>query len=353
MTDTQKNSIKASQEITLKDVFTSISKWIKYFRSKWVLLLVVSLVGVMIGYCYSKYSKIEYQAKTSLIVDDNSQSQSDLGILGALVGGTEANPGLFSGDNLMWLYTSDNMLQKTLLTQDTATGKLLLNKFIAIDKKIKKIISKTKTKTFYDNVMFEELDQKQMYVISTCCNLIRNKYLKVDKEKNAASIISVTIISSGESFSKLFCDYLVSNVNSFYISTKTQKTLDQIKVLERKVQEYDRDINRNMYEAAGAIQSIPNPNQNLQVIKVEPQRRNIDVQVNSTLYSQMVLQLEASKVALSKETPILQIIDKSQYPLLRVKPSLILWIFVLGIGMPIVTIGILFIKKYYKDIINM
>lgn len=349
------NDIKnVEAEVSLKEVLISINKWVIYFLSKWKLLSLLLIIGALFGLCYSILTPLQYQAKSTFIVDDHNQSNTDIGVLGVLGLGGSENPGLFSGDNLIWLYSSKNMLEQTLLSKGDTSLKdsLLIDRFINIDNDIKKLAREIHSDYITKNSTLQNLNRKQKTVLKAAVNNITKNYLVVKNEDKSTSIISVIFTSKDENFSRDFVNNLVRNVNSFYINTKTKKTSDQIEILEKKVVEYNNDINRNMYQAASAIQAIPNPNPNLQTIKVEPQRKSVDIQINSTLYSQIVAQLEAAKISLAKETPIIEIIDKPDFPLTIIQHSKFKCSVIGGIVALIVTLIILFLKKLYNDTVN-
>ena len=50
-------------------------------------------------------------------------------------------------------------------------------------------------------------------------------------------------------------------------------------------------------------------------------RRQIDVQANTAILTNLVVQLELAKITLRKETPLIQLIDKPILPLLKERVS--------------------------------
>ncbi len=79
----------------------------------------------------------------------------------------------------------------------------------------------------------------------------------------------------------------------------------------------------SMYQATRAIDAVPNANPMQQVLRVEPQRKQIDVQISSAIYTEIMKNLETSKFTLAKATPIIQVIEAPALPLSVVKPPLI------------------------------
>lgn len=338
------------EEVTIRDIFISIRKWIRFFRRKWMYILIAFIVGGSIGFLFVKLSKTKYIATTTFIVDAPGGDVQTPSVLGSILGPGSSNPGLFAGDNLKWLYTSPSMLEKALLTPvPEKNNQLLVNWLIEIDEKLKESVKKVKVARFGSAVSPENMTLQQRAILKSAVGRLRKDYISVGNIESTTGVISVTVTSLNEHFSKELSDVLVNTVNSFYIATKTKKTAEQVASLEKKVAEYDRDINRSMYRAASAVESIPNANPNLQTIAVAPQREGVDIQVNSTLYSQMVAQLEAAKVALSKETPIIQIIDAPSYPLSGSKPSLMTYAGGGAILASVLVMMVLFGIRFYKE----
>src|SRR5690606_21504346 len=145
--------------------------------------------------------------------------------------------GLFTGTSLMWLYTSRPILRKTLMTQTDSLGKnkLLIDWFIEIDDDLRELYDDIKqnnpsftftTTPSQDSTLYIQ----QNRILAKASDLIKNKYLTINSDPDATSIITVTFTSSNELFSKLFIEQLVNNVSTSYIESKTQRTLDQVRL---------------------------------------------------------------------------------------------------------------------------
>jgi uncharacterized protein involved in exopolysaccharide biosynthesis len=108
---------------------------------------------------------------------------------------------------------------------------------------------------------------------------------------------------------------LVNAVSQFYVETKTKRTISNLAILQ-----YQADSVRNQLSIAisGVAQSnddIPNLNAARQVLRSSGQQRQIDVQANTAILTELIKNLQLSKLALRKETPLIQVIDKPILPL--------------------------------------
>src|SRR5690606_8714171 len=95
------------------------------------------IFGGIIGLIYSVIKEPVYTAETTFVLEEGNASAGVLGQLGGLAGlaGIDLNGsggGLFQGDNIMELYRSRNMIERTLLSYVKIEGKdkLLLEQYI-------------------------------------------------------------------------------------------------------------------------------------------------------------------------------------------------------------------------------
>src|SRR5206468_630735 len=76
-----------------------------------------------------------------------------------------------------------------------------------------------------------------------------------------------------------------------------------------------RVINESIGGVASSLDAAPNANPQLLSLRVPSQRKQIDVQASVAVYSEIVKNLEISKLSLRKETPLIQVIDAPVLPL--------------------------------------
>jgi uncharacterized protein involved in exopolysaccharide biosynthesis len=135
---------------------------------------------------------------------------------------------------------------------------------------------------------------------------------KVDKK---LSILKVAVQSEDEIFSKAFTEALVSEVSQFYVETKTKKSKANVAILQFQADSIRNQLNRAISGVAQSNDAIPNLNAARQILRSSTQQRQIDVQANTAILTELVKNLELSKLSLRKETPLIQVIDKPILPL--------------------------------------
>ncbi|HET8573169.1 MAG TPA: hypothetical protein VFL76_04790 [Edaphocola sp.] len=361
--DTDKPSGPSHDDVSLKDVLLSVREWLHYLLLQWKILAIALLVGGLAGIAYSYFSPRKYVAKTTFVLDDDSQNGQALGALAGLsnvLGGGSGDGSLFSGDNIIWLYTSDRMLGKTLLDTVSKDGKkiILVNWLLQIDGNLQDADNKLREGDkgyhgFPDKVLNRpQLSRAQGQLLSIAISQIRSKYIQVSNENNTVGIVGVTFVSRDELFSFAFANKIVALVNDFYINTKTKKEQEQVAVLQKKVDEFNRNMGTSMRHAANAADAVPNANPMLRALQVKPQREIVDVQVNSAIYTTMVQQLEMAKVALAKETPLIQVVDAPALPLGVIHWGYVKAVCLFGIIFVILALMLLICRRVYRNVLE-
>ena len=88
-----------------------------------------------------------------------------------------------------------------------------------------------------------------------------------------------------------------------------------VDILQRQADSIRAELNSAITGVAAASDNVYNLNPAFNVKKTPSTRRQIDVQANTAILTQLVANLELSKVSLRKETPLIQVIDRPILPL--------------------------------------
>lgn len=346
----------SNKEFSLGDIFLSLQKWAKYLQSKWKIIFMYAALGAVIGSTISLFSKPKFVAESNIVLESGSIQAAGLGAAFGL--GGESSTGLFSSvNNILWLYKSNNMLSKALLSEVNFEGgrhALLIEEFRRTSKEVQKRVKKNPD---WSNIMFNKDDslfnRKQASYLKMCVSVIKNEYLEINPVEKTDNVINVKVTAEDELFAFQFAEEIVKIVNDFYIETKTQKSLLNVKRLSNKADSMERTMNVSMISTASSVDRTPYANPNLSVLRVEAQKGNIDVQANTAMYLQVIQNLEAAKIELAKETPIIEIVDEPILPLAKNKLSLII---ASGVGLILglfLSLGCIIILKLYRDAVKM
>ena len=127
-------------EISLKELIFKLIEWYRFLLSKWKVILIAGIIGGVLGLTYTLIKKPIYVAETTFVLEEG-ESSGGLGqyaglasMVGIDLGG--GGGGVFEGDNILELYKSRRMIEKTLLTKDTFNNKLdlIINRYIQYNK---------------------------------------------------------------------------------------------------------------------------------------------------------------------------------------------------------------------------
>lgn len=311
-------------EVSFKELILSLRNLINYLRTRWVTLVIYILIGGFLGLLYSIRSKPSYLAVCTFVLEEESggsggglaQLSGLANMVGLDLGG--GGGGVFQGENLLELYKSRMMISKTLLSTYTIDGKkqLLVDRYI----KYNHLREKWSDKPELENINFDpgkygKFSRIQDSLLTEFSNDINRRNLVVIKPDKKLNIIKVQLTAPDEQFAKGFNDRIVRNVNDFYVQTKTKKSTYNLGIIQHQTDSVRRMLNSAISGVAAATDVNPNINPSRLVLKVPSQRRQVDVQANTAILTELVKNLEISKVSLRKETPLIQVIDEPIYPL--------------------------------------
>jgi hypothetical protein len=193
--------------------------------------------------------------------------------------------------------------------------------------------------------------QKDSLLGSFYKSIIKNN-LVVEKMDKKLSLIVVKVSSKHELFSKLFTEKLVKEVSDFYIDTKTKKSMQNLLIIQHQTDSVRKELNIAISGVAYSTDAVPNPNPAQQILKVPSQKKSVDLQANQLILMELVKNLEIAKIAVRKETPLIQIIDTPILPLEEEKLSKIKGILIGGLIAGLMTFFYILIRKIIHDIIR-
>jgi uncharacterized protein involved in exopolysaccharide biosynthesis len=359
-----KNDIQniAEDEISLKELILKIKDWYRFLLTKWLIIVAAGIIGGAIGIGYAYMQKPEYTASLSFALEDEKSGGGGLsGALGLASSlgidlGTSAG-GAFSGANLIELMKSRKIVEKALLNPITINGKTqsLAQHYINFNEINKDWDSKPLLKgiAFAAGADRSKFTLQQDSILGKIYESIAgaNGLLTVAQKDKKISIISIEVKSTDELFSKAFTESIAQEVSSYYIEIKSKKARQNMEILQRQTDSIRAELNGAIVGVAAAADNTFGLNPAMMVRKASGTRRQVDVQANTAILTQLVTNLEMAKVSLRKETPLIQVIDKPILPLKKDKvgklKSLILGSFLAGF----LTVLILIFKKLFAGIL--
>jgi hypothetical protein len=359
-TESRQDINTKSNEVTLKELLTRLHEWWRYLISKWVIILISSLICSGLGFFYAYSQKPFYTASTTFVLED--EQPSGMGNLAGLasmagldLGG--GGGGIFQGENIFELYKSRKMLLQTLLTEIPINGKkqALVDRYIEFKELRKswandpKLVKMQFSSQKHEVHSYLEPNRLRDSVLSIIIKDIVRDYLTVGKPDKKLNIIKIDVKAEDENFAKGFNEQLVKNVNDFYLLTKTKRSLQNVQIIQRKTDSVTSLMNGAIYEAAAVSDATPNLNPSRQSQRVAPaQKAQFSAETNKAILSALVQNLEMSKVALMKETPLLEVIDQPVFPLAKEKFGKALGMIIGGLSGGLMICMFLIVRRFLK-----
>lgn len=313
-----------NDEVSVKDLLLRIKGTYIYLLSQWKIILCAGVIGATLGLTYAIFKKTVYTATLSFALEDEKSAGGGLG--GALglassfgldLGGSGG--GIFTGSNLTELFKSRTMVEKTLLSSVSLNGKevsiaemYIQNNNWRAKWKDNSILSKIQ---FLPNADRKKFTRVQDSILGVMYSNLSKSGLSVSQKDKKVSIITMDVSSTDELFAKVFCETLAKQVGKFYIETKSKKARMNMSILDHQVDSIRNELNRAITGVAIANDNAFSLNPALNIRRAPSARRQVDVQANTAILTELVKQAELAKVTLRKETPLIQVIDRPILPL--------------------------------------
>ena len=302
----------------INDVIAKLkTTFIKHLKS----LLLVGCVGALLGLSYSLIKHTKYNAEVTFLVEENKAGGGLLSSLGSQIGidvSSMAGAGnsVISGDNMLELLKSKSMMQQCLLTpfQKDSTY-LLADRYADVNHLREKWASNEKVGVqvhFADPKLAPRLKDSLLSVI---IKRIYKKEFSVAKPDKKLGFFKVSTSTNDELLSMYITERIIKIATDFYVNNKTSRLKNNVARLEHRTDSIGKLLNNRTYSAVNDMRLMLNLNPadiNAQGSAEISQR---DKMVLSTVYGELIKNLEISKTALVQETPTIQITDKPILPL--------------------------------------
>lgn len=347
-----------NDEITLKEILLKAKEWYNYLLSQWKTIVLAGIVGALLGLGYSFYKKTIYTATLTYALEESKSSSGGLGSLassfGLDIGSAGNNTGAFASANLMELFKSRTMVEQTLLapvTQNNTT--ISLAEMYIQDKKWRdnwEEKPELKTLKFLPNADKAKFTRAQDSIFGVIYEDLSKNSLAIEQKDKKVAIGTITMKGTNEYFSQQFVLALTNTVTDFYIETKSKRAKENMDILVRQTDSIRGELNGAITGVAVANDNTFGLNPALNVKRVPSARRQVDVQANTAILTEIVKQAELAKVTLRKETPLIQVIDQPILPLPKEKLGKVKGIVLGGILAGFLTVLGLIVRRIFKEL---
>ncbi|WP_264566683.1 Wzz/FepE/Etk N-terminal domain-containing protein [Flavobacterium sp. N3904] len=342
-----------NDEISLKEFIEKGKELYAYLLAQYKIIVFAGILGAALGLTYSFLKKPIYTATLTFAIEDENSGGGLGGALGLAnsfgIDLGASGGSIFTGSNLTELFKSRTMVEQTLMTPVTVKGKVISLAEMYIqnkewrdkwddDIKLKKLQFLPNTKRKYFTRVHDS-------ILGVIYDNLSKKSLSVDQKNIKVSIISMDVASADELFSFYFCEALARQVGKFYIDTKSKKARMNMAILQKQTDSIRAALNSAITGVAVATDNTFMLNPALNIKRTSSAHRQVDVQANTAILTELVKQTELAKVTLRKETPLIQIIDRPILPLPNDRIGKVFGVLFGGFLMGILTLLYLFFRK--------
>ncbi|MFY8166091.1 MAG: hypothetical protein ACOVJ8_05825, partial [Sediminibacterium sp.] len=313
------------------------------------LVLIVVLIGAALGLAYSIFKPVRYNAEITFSVEDSKSIGGGLlsslgGSIGMDIGSLAGSGnGVLSGDNVLSLLKSKSMMAQCLKTpypiENNTNNTIATKNNAATDSSKQSTIANYTIADRYADVYglrekwaanekigraiyFGQPDQNirlQDSLLKLIIKRIEEKELTVVKPDKKLSFFNIAINTKDELMSLLITKGIIKIATDFYVNAKVGRLRNNIERLEKRTDSISNLLNQQTYSATEDARLLLNVNPadiNAPVYSEISQR---DKMVLTTIYAELMKNLEVSKAALIQETPTVQIVDQTGFPLERIE----------------------------------
>lgn len=337
----------------MTDLLDAFSQYMFYLAGRWKQGIIWVLVGAGLAIGYSLFQTPKYVGKVTFILEEKSGGMSgglsgiasQFGIdLGGLTGGS----GMFSGDNILDILVSRSIIEKALLTKTDSTAggnsATLADLFLDISGLKKKLDRRGGALAAVSYQTLRPTDQHsslQDSVLFLMYEKLVKKQVLVERLNKKGSIIKITTVSTDPVFSKIFSERLLEETRRLYVEVKTGISAANVARLEKRADSLLRIMNAKSYQSASMQVLDANAAYKTATVPAEATQR--DRMVTYAIYTEVMKNLEASKMAVANQTPVVQLLDVSKYPLPDERKSIGLLLLLGSIAGLVVFLGWAFI----------
>jgi hypothetical protein len=313
----------------LKELVIKIKEWVEFFKSKWKIIILVGTLGGVVGLKIAFDDKPTYKAVLTFAMEEDKGGGGLRGAVGVAstfgidLGGAGGG-GAFAASNLAELMKSRLLVEKVLLEPIIINGKTisLAEYYIQINDLREGWEKKPSLKNiqFLPNVDRSTFTLQQDSILQKIhTSLIEKENLSIMQKDKKVTILSIEVTSENELFSKIFCESIAKETSDFYIETKSKKSKINVSVLQRQTDSVRNALNGAITGVANETDNVYNLNPAFNIKGAPSKKKQIDVQANTAILTNLVVQLELAKITLRKETPLIQLIDRPILPLQKEK----------------------------------
>lgn len=353
----QNNSRNNDEAALIKDFFRWCREACRYLMKRWKTILVVGLLGGLTGLIIAVCDKPKYTARMSFSLNEGGAS-STLKYVSSILGASFSDQSnIFAGDNLLEIMKTRHAIEHALLKKVDfyGTEKTLAEAYIDVNH-LRKKWEKSKDPLMH-SLSFPAGQKRETFsrlqdsvLCSVYKSIVKSDNLLIDRVNTKVALAHLSFSSKDELFSKLFVENLMQETYDFYKQTKIAKSQMNIDIMTQKADSLKQIYEEALYKSAELSQVHINPA--LKRASVPYIRQQTDIQIYASVYSDILSNIEALKLDLARETPIVQIIDVPRLPLEKKDVGIIKGVCLGGFIAGVLVIVFFLLQRYFKNLFS-
>ena len=357
------NNVNSSDEISLKEVIQKIGEWWAYLKTQWIKIALFGFIGGCIGFVYAWMQPITYTAKLTFVVEEG-KSSGGIGGLASLAGqfgvdvGGSIGGGVLSGDNILLYFKSESLAREVLLSKyDSTSNKTVADVYTEVYKLNEGLNKNKKIERIEFPVInnANKFTRSQDSILKGIISNINNTQFAIAKTDKKATFIDVNVTMVNEDLAKIYCERIVNRAVERYISIKTQRQKSIVDKLQMRADSIANLLRQKTVSGATLQTSSSTMDINPlyragTAVAVETTVR--DKTMLATIFASVTQNLEMAKFTLSQETPVLQIVDSSNFPLKREKVSKLKTAIIFSLSFDFILVFVLVGRKVLKSLLD-
>ncbi len=346
--------MKEVNELTVTDLIIRIRSIIIYLNTKKLIIFTFLILGMSIGIYKGIVSKPVYKSTTKFMLQSENQGFSLAGLTGGLLSSGGANNDMFSEANFMEIIFMRPLFEQTLLEEfpEKLNGQKIsyMEYYLIKTKKIEEFNENKQLKSIKFNINEKIHSRIKDSIIGRTISLFKESVVSISKVDEENAILKLDIETIDEKFSKYFGEALLKNVSEYAIENKIKKHKMTVSTLEKQVDSVRRELFASMGYIASSSDNLFGLNPALQSAKLPSSKKQVDVQANTIILSELVKHLELARMNLLNQKPLIHIVEKPIFPLEMKKLGIIKGAVIFGFISIILTFLVLLFTKFYNGI---
>ena len=303
----------------INELIEKLKGTLQFLLKKWITIVLIISIGAILGLIYSMRQKPVYNSSLTFVIEGESMGGGLSGLASTFgLGRMGGSQGVFSSANILALLKSRKLVEKTLLQPLSSNRKKtyaeLYFKFSGLQETFEKN-PELKSITFKPDTDLKKLTPAQNIVLGAIYASIVQDQLNVEIKNPDNTIINIDIKSINEEFSRHFPEELIKIVSEYYIETKTKKAKSNYLVIKQLTDSVRIELNNAITGVATANDNTFLLNPAFNVKRVPSVHKEVNVQANQAILTELVKNLELARMNLLNETPFIEIIDTPVSPI--------------------------------------